>query len=59
MRPIPRCLCRNTCVLCIPVIRPARLRIRQLRSHNDTLEKQISRLKTQLEAAKAAAKVEG
>lgn len=42
----------------IDYLEAAESRIRQLRSHNDALEKQVSRLKTQLEAAKAA-KVEG
>ena len=43
----------------VDYLEAAESRIRQLRSHNDALEKQVSRLKTQLEAAKAAAKVEG
>ncbi len=43
----------------IDYLEAAESRIRQLRSHNDALEKQISRLKTQLEAAKAATKVDG
>ena len=42
----------------VDYLEAAESRIRQLRSHNDALEKQVSRLKTQLEAAKAAAKVE-
>lgn len=43
----------------IDYLEAAESRIRQLRSHNDALERQVARLKTQLEAAKAAAKVEG
>ena len=37
----------------IDYLEAAESRIRQLRRHNDALEKQVSRLKTQLEAAKA------
>ena len=41
----------------IDYLEAAESRIRQLKSHNEALERQVSRLKTQLEAAKA--KVEG
>lgn len=41
----------------IDYLEAAESRIRQLKSHNEALEKQVSRLKTQLEAAKG--KVEG
>jgi hypothetical protein len=37
----------------IDYLEAAESRIRQLKSHNAALEKQVSRLKTQLEAAKA------
>lgn len=36
----------------IDYLEAAESRIRQLRRHNEALEKQVSRLKTQLEAAK-------
>lgn len=42
----------------IDYLEAAESRIRQLKAENERLEKHVSRLKTQLEAAKAAAKVE-
>ena len=42
----------------VDYLEAAQSRIRQLKRHNDALEVQVSRLKTQLETAKAAGKVE-
>lgn len=39
----------------IDYLKAAESRLRQLKAHNDALEKQVARLKSRLEAEKAAA----